>query len=163
MQEKTSPREARSSYDMYAKPVVMSQPEETKVKQRQRLLSDELTKQPPQADSRPPTPPGKLQIGKISSVLRNSFTGGSTSPYRDTSSGHAAEKCTADSQSTQLPNGHAPSASRELCKPLNESSSANDLSATPGPAVHSNSTANPVTLVCYRSSPIRARSTPLIQ
>ena len=163
MQEKISPREARSSYDMYAKPVVMSQPEETKVKQRQRLLSDELTKHPPQPDSRPPTPPGKLQIGKISSLLRNSLPGGSTAPYRDTSSGHAAENCTADSQSTQLPNGHAPSASWESHKRLNKSSSANELSATPAPAMHSNSTENPVTLVCYKPSIIRACSTPLIQ
>ena len=76
MQDRVSPREARSSYDVYAKPVLMSQPQETKFKQRQRLLSDDQTKQDKQ-DSRPPTPPGKLQMSKITSMLQSSTTEGS--------------------------------------------------------------------------------------
>ena len=70
-----SPRNGNSSFEAYAKPIMMFQPEETRVKQRQRLLSDELTKQP-QPVNRPPTPPGKLQIGKISSMLQNDSAGG---------------------------------------------------------------------------------------
>ena len=72
--DKLHPRNVRSGYDVYAKPVVMSQPEETRVKQRQRLISDEVAKHP-QPDSRPPTPPGKLQIERISSMLQQSPTG----------------------------------------------------------------------------------------
>ena len=103
MQDRLSPGEARGSYDVYAKPVLMSQPQETKVKQRQRLLSDDQTKQDKQ-DSRPPTPPGKLQMSKISSMLQASTTGGSIVPQERPSS---AKRRLSDGQSPVLQNGHA--------------------------------------------------------
>ena len=96
---------------MYAKPVVMSQPEETRVKQRQRLLSDELTKRP-QRDTRPTTPPGKLKISKISNMLQRSSTGETGKTIRDKPSSrppsrrqspemHSAEERTSPMHSSQ--------------------------------------------------------------
>ena len=107
MQDLPSPRNGNGSFEAYAKPIMMFQPEETRVKQRQRLLSDELTKQP-QPVNRPPTPPGKLQIGKISSMLLRDFAGGgktaavaelspgqtSPEPRANGLSGHQQWQCT---------------------------------------------------------------------
>lgn len=106
MQDRLSPREARSSHEVYAKPVLMSQPQEAKVKQQQRLLSDDQAKQDKQ-DSRPPTPPGKLQMSKISSMLQNSSTESAAVLQRHTSS---AGRQLRDGQATAVQNGHAHSA-----------------------------------------------------
>ena len=94
---------------MYAKPVVMSQPEETRVKQRQRLLSDELTKRP-QPDTRPSTPPGKLEISKISNMLQRSYTGGTATTSRDDPSSRPPSR----RQSPEMQSAKAQSANAQL-------------------------------------------------
>ena len=104
MQDSLSPKKVRNGYDVFAKPVVMSQPEETKVKQRQRLLSDDEASDIKAQDSRPPTPPGRLQMGKISSMLQSSYTDVRAVPQRHHSS---ASRHVREGQPTAMQNGHA--------------------------------------------------------
>ncbi len=143
MQDRPSPREGRSTYDAYAKPVLMSQPPDTKVKQRQRLLSDEQTKQDRQ-NSRPPTPPGKLQMSKISSMLQSSSTEGSSRvPQKQPS---PANRHLRESLPTAMQNGHASNASEA---PQNDQAVRQLPDDMPSPS-HSDRSTVAVAEVCYK-------------
>ena len=113
-----SPRNGNSSSEAYAKPIMMFQPEETRVKQRQRLLSDEASKEP-QPVNRPPTPPGKLQIGKISSMLQRDFAGGKPAAHAELSPTQTSPKPRANG----LSGHHSGSTQRGLSKSQGDCSS----------------------------------------
>ena len=127
MQDLPSPRNGNGTLEAYAKPIMMFQPEETRVKQRQRLLSDELTKQP-QPVNRPPTPPGKLQIGKISSLLLRDFAGGK--PVADAEL--SPSQTSPEPRATGLSGHHSSSAQRAFLKPETDCSS-EETSVSPQP------------------------------
>ena len=132
MPDLPSPRSGNGGFEAYAKPIMMFQPEETRVKQRQRLLSDELTKQP-QPVTRPPTPPGKLQIGKISSMLLRDFAGGKPIADADLSPSQTSPEPRANG----LSGHHSSSAHRALLKPQSDcSSEETDVSPQPATPPH---------------------------
>ena len=145
MQDLPSPRNGNGSFEAYAKPIMMFQPEETRVRQRQRLLSDELTKQP-QPVNRPPTPPGKLQIGKISSMLLRDFAGGGkTAAVAELSPGQTSPEPRANG----LSGHHSGSAQRASLKPQSDSSSEEtDVSPQPVTPPHGKRNARLVAEVC---------------
>ena len=118
MRDLPRPRNGNGSSEAYAKPIMMFQPEETRVKQRQRLLSDEITKQP-QPVNRPPTPPGKLQIGKISSMLLRDFAGGK--PVADAEL--SPSQTSPEPHANGLSGHHSSGAQRALLKPESDCSS----------------------------------------
>ena len=132
MPDTPSPRNGSSGIEAYAKPIMMFQPEEQRVKQRQRLLSDEMTKQPPPVNS-PPTPPGKLQIGKISSMLQRDSAGGKPVADAELSPSQTSPKPRANG----LSGHHSGSAQGGLLRPQGSCSSEEaDVSPKPVSAPH---------------------------
>ena len=145
---------------MYAKPVVMSQPEETRVKQRQRLLSDELTKRP-QPDTRPSTPPGKLRISKISNMLLRSSTGdpGATSRDKPSSRPHSRRQ-SPEMHSAKEHFAYAQLPVQASLRPTSGSNRWKEVSPKPAPAHQPNGSAHIVAEVCsalaFQTAPTRA-------
>ena len=134
MPDMPSPRNGNCSFEAYAKPIMMFQPEETRVKQRQRLLSDELTKQL-EPVNRPPTPPGKLQIGKISSMLQRDTAGGNPVTHAELSPSQTSPKPFANG----LSGHHSGCAQGKLLNPQGDCSSEGaDVSPKPVSIPHAN-------------------------